>query len=128
MGEVMRVNHIPPGSWVEVDPAKFQQIMTKPIMKHEKTFTAINKLKDIELELHRLKNALEMVNKTLDTMYRERAASIDLVLKGTKKPVQTKTLEALQRDRLRIAKLIAGKDKFLRQLIDSYTMASKEQT
>jgi hypothetical protein len=35
-------------------------------MKHEKTFEAINKLKDIELELHRLKNALEMANKALD--------------------------------------------------------------
>jgi hypothetical protein len=90
------------------------------VMNHDKTFTAISKLKDIELELHRLKNALEMANKALDSMYRERAASIDLVLKGTKKPVQTKTLEALERDRLRIAKLIAGKDKTLLQLIDSY--------
>jgi hypothetical protein len=35
-------------------------------MKHEKTFEAINKLKDIEIELHRLKNALEMANKSLD--------------------------------------------------------------
>ena len=35
-------------------------------MKHEKTFEAISKLKDIELELHRLKNALEMANKALD--------------------------------------------------------------
>lgn len=35
-------------------------------MKHEKTFAAINKLKDVELELHRLKNALEMANKALD--------------------------------------------------------------
>ena len=122
----MNTTHTPPGSWIEVDPTKFQQIMTEPIMKHEKTFTAINKLKDIELELHRLKNALEMANKALDSMYRERAASIDLILKGTNKPVQTKTLEALQRDRLRIAKLIAGKDKTLRQLIDSYTIASKE--
>jgi hypothetical protein len=33
---------------------------------HEKTFAAINKLKDIELELHRLKNALEMANRALD--------------------------------------------------------------
>jgi hypothetical protein len=125
MGEVMKENHISPGSWVEVDPAKFHQIMTEPIMKHDKTFTAINKLKDIELELHRLKNALEMANKALDSMYGERAASIDLVLKGTNEPVQTQTLEALQRDRLRIAKLIAGEDKTLRQIIDSYTMASK---
>ena len=35
-------------------------------MKHEKTFEAIYKLKDIEIELHRLKNALEMANKALD--------------------------------------------------------------
>jgi len=35
-------------------------------MKHEKTFEAIAKLKDIEVELHRLKNALEIANKALD--------------------------------------------------------------
>jgi predicted Zn-dependent protease len=35
-------------------------------MKHEKTFAAIDKLKDVELELHRLKNALEMANRALD--------------------------------------------------------------
>ena len=35
-------------------------------MKHEKTFEAINKLRDIEVELHRLKNALELANKMLD--------------------------------------------------------------
>lgn len=35
-------------------------------MKHEKTFAAIAKLKDIEVELHRLKNALEITNKALD--------------------------------------------------------------
>ena len=35
-------------------------------MKHEKTFEAIAKLKDIEIELHRLKSALEMANKALD--------------------------------------------------------------
>jgi len=35
-------------------------------MKHDKTFEAINKLKDIEIELHRLKNALEMTNMALD--------------------------------------------------------------
>jgi hypothetical protein len=35
-------------------------------MKHEKTFEAIGKLKDIEIELHRLKNALELANKALD--------------------------------------------------------------
>lgn len=31
-----------------------------------KTFEAIKKLKEVELELHRLKNALEMANKSLD--------------------------------------------------------------
>lgn len=35
-------------------------------MKHEKTFDAIEKLKEVELELHRLKNALELANKMLD--------------------------------------------------------------
>ena len=35
-------------------------------MNHEKSFEAIYKLKDIEIELHRLKNALEMANKALD--------------------------------------------------------------
>jgi len=35
-------------------------------MKHEKTFAAIDNLKDVELELHRLKNALEMANRALD--------------------------------------------------------------
>jgi hypothetical protein len=35
-------------------------------MKHEKTFAAIDKLKDVELELHRLKNALEMANRALE--------------------------------------------------------------
>lgn len=35
-------------------------------MKHDKTFEAIAKLKDIEIELRRLKNALEITNKALD--------------------------------------------------------------
>ena len=35
-----------------------------------------------------------------------RVRCIDLVLAGTAMPVQTRTLEALQRDRKRIAKLI----------------------
>ena len=34
-------------------------------MNHDKTFQAISKLKDIEVELHRLKNALELANKAL---------------------------------------------------------------
>jgi len=49
-----------------------------------------------------------------------------LILKGTNEPVQTATLKALQRDRLRIATLIAGKEKKLRRLVDSYAMASEE--
>ena len=35
-------------------------------MKNNKTFEAIDKLKEVESELHRLKNALEMANKALD--------------------------------------------------------------
>lgn len=35
-------------------------------MKHEKTFAAIEKLQEVEIELHRLKNALEIANKALD--------------------------------------------------------------
>jgi NADPH-dependent ferric siderophore reductase len=55
-----------------------------------------------------------------------RARCIELALAGTAMPVQTRTLEALQRDRKRIAMLIAGDSKDLRALVDSYTMASKE--
>lgn len=53
-----------------------------------------------------------------------RVKCIDLVMKGTKKPVQTATLKALERDRLRIAKLIAGESSYLRRLVDSYTIAT----
>jgi len=35
-------------------------------MTHKKTFEAIDKLKDVEVELHRLKNALEMANRALE--------------------------------------------------------------
>ena len=35
-------------------------------MKHDKTFEAIVKLKDIEIELRRLKTVLEITNKALD--------------------------------------------------------------
>jgi len=35
-------------------------------MNHEKTFAAIKNLQEVEIELHRLKNALEMANKALD--------------------------------------------------------------
>jgi hypothetical protein len=37
-------------------------------MNHEKTFAAIDKLKDVELELHRLKKALEIANKAVDAI------------------------------------------------------------
>ena len=40
-----------------------------------------------------------------------RARCIELVLAGSSMPVQTRTLEALQRDRKRIAKLIADEGK-----------------
>jgi hypothetical protein len=33
---------------------------------NDKTFAAIEKLKEVELELHRLKNALEMMNRAHD--------------------------------------------------------------
>jgi hypothetical protein len=55
-----------------------------------------------------------------------RKICIDMVMKGTKNPVQTDTLKALQRDRRRIAMLIAGDSNDLRRLVDSYTMASEE--
>jgi hypothetical protein len=35
-------------------------------MSHAKTFAAIDKLKEIESELHRLKNALELANRALE--------------------------------------------------------------
>ena len=44
-------------------------------MKHEKTFEAINKLKEIEIELHRLKNALEMTNRALETKDKQSGSS-----------------------------------------------------
>ena len=56
-------------------------------MKHEKTFEAINKLKEVEIELHRLKNALEMANKALNEKeiawkaYEEVHFSPDLILR-----------------------------------------------
>ena len=55
-----------------------------------------------------------------------RKICIHMVMKGTEEPVQTDTLKALQRDRRRIAALIAGDSKDLRALVDSYAMASEE--
>ena len=48
-----------PVSWYETE---------KP-MKHEKTFDAITKLKEVEIELHRLKNLLELANKTIERQW-----------------------------------------------------------
>jgi hypothetical protein len=58
--------------------------------------------------------------------FHARHICIDLVMKGTEEPVQTATLKALQRDRLRIAKLIAGDNNDLRRLVDSYATPSEE--
>ena len=55
-----------------------------------------------------------------------RKICIEMVLTGTEEPVQARTLEALQRDRRRIAMLIAGDNNDLRRLVDAYTMASEE--
>ena len=55
-----------------------------------------------------------------------RKICIDMVLTGTEEPVQARTLEALQRDRRRIAMLIAGENNDLRRLVDAYTMESEE--
>ena len=48
-----------PVSWYETE---------KP-MNHEKTFDAIIKLKEVEIELHRLKNLLELANKTIERQW-----------------------------------------------------------
>ena len=76
-------------------------------------------------------NSKEFEDKSVGVIYglggfHARADCIRLVMEGTEEPVQTDTLKALQRDRLRIAKLIAGDDVHLRNLVDSYTMASEE--
>jgi hypothetical protein len=59
-------------------------------------------------------------------VFNARVECIELVMMGTEEPVQTATLKALERDRIRIAKLIAGDDVCLRNLVDSYTMANEE--
>jgi hypothetical protein len=55
-----------------------------------------------------------------------RTICIEMVMQGSKEPIQTRMLEALQRDRRRIAMRIAGDNKDLRGLVDSYTMPSEE--
>jgi len=57
--------------------------------------------------------------------FHAREDCIRFVMGGTEEPVQTATLKALQQDRLRIAKHLAGDDTYLRNLVDSYTMASE---
>ena len=76
-------------------------------------------------------NSKEFEDKSVGMIYglgrfHTREDCIRLVMEETEEPVQTDTLKALQRDRLRIAKLIAGEDNDLRRLVDSYTMASEE--
>lgn len=79
-------------------------------MKHDKTFEAIAKLKDIEIEIRRLKTALEITNKALDaSVLAEREACAELVLRGTDEPVQTKTLKILRKERERIAVAIRAR-------------------
>ena len=51
---------------IGADLKLFGVILKGDDMKHEKTFAAIAKLKEIEIELHRLKNALELANKMID--------------------------------------------------------------
>jgi hypothetical protein len=76
-------------------------------------------------------NSKEFEDKSVGMIYRlGRFHALDecirFVMDGTEEPVQTNTLKALQQDRLRIAKHLAGDDVYLRNLVDSYTMASKE--
>ena len=51
------------------DPCPIGTPKEKEHMKHDKTFEAINKLKEVELELHRLKNALEMTDRALQAKH-----------------------------------------------------------
>ena len=50
-------------------------------MKHDKTFAAIAKLQDVEVELHRLKNALGMANRALDGVLAEKQDLLDVLQK-----------------------------------------------
>ena len=67
-------------------------------MKHEKTFEAINKLKDVEIELHRLKNLLEITGRALDAKSEwvglTNEQIVDLVIKHAGFP--TKLAEAIE--------------------------------
>jgi leucyl-tRNA synthetase len=61
-------------------------------MNHAKTFDAIDKLKEIESELHRLKNALELANRALEA---EREACAKVCEEEIKrvKPIYSVTAE-----------------------------------
>jgi hypothetical protein len=50
-------------------------------MNHAKTFAAIDKLKEVESELHRLKNALELANRALEAEREACAQMVDHILK-----------------------------------------------
>ena len=76
-------------------------------------------------------NSKEFEDKAIGMIYAlgifdARTKCIELVMEGTEEPVQTATLKALERDRRRIAMLIAKDDGCLRNLVDSYTIASEE--
>jgi len=76
-------------------------------------------------------NSKEFEDKSVGVIYglgglHARENCIDLVMKGTEEPVQTATLMALERDRKRIAMLIAGDNRDLRRLVDSYATPSEE--
>jgi len=64
-------------------------------MKHEKTFAAIDKLKDVELELHRLKNALEMANKALDAIHAKELEDLEALTQQARRPWQNLTDEEI---------------------------------
>ena len=64
-------------------------------MKHEKTFAAIDKLKDVELELHRLKNALEMANKAIDAIRADEREALEALTQQARRPWQNLTDEEI---------------------------------
>jgi hypothetical protein len=57
----------------------------------------------------------------------EREECIKAILSGTDEPVQTKTLKALQADRLRIARDIAIGDRKLEKVVEAWLFGIKEQ-
>jgi len=57
----------------------------------------------------------------------EREECAKAILSGTDEPVQTKTLKALQADRLRIARDIAIGDRKLEKVVEAWLFGIKEQ-